>query len=197
MRSGVRLYAVYLRQDNPKYNTVAKLVRHGVVSEVRAPPRGVVVLDPFSPTPISVSDRGLIEKSGLCVIDGSWRRVSSYLRRLRRVVGRRLPLLLAANPVNYGRPFLLSSAEALAAALYIAGFRSIAEQLLSFFKWGPEFLRLNKQLLERYEGKTSTEIVGEECRLISSMTGLEIGDCDAARLVEIYGRIVEDYIGER
>lgn len=65
-------------------------------------------------------------------------------------IHRRLPTVLAANPVNYGHAAKLTSAEALAAALYILGFKEEAERLLKPFKWGPVFIALNKQPLEEY-----------------------------------------------
>jgi pre-rRNA-processing protein TSR3 len=71
-----------------------------------------------------------------------------------------LPILIAGNPTNYSKPTKLSTVEALAGALYIAGFREEAEKLLSIFTWGHTFLELNADLLEAYAGaKDSTEIV--------------------------------------
>ena len=61
-----------------------------------------------------------------------------------------LPFLLAANPVNYGKPFVLSSAEAIAAALAIFGRQAEADAVLGKFAWGEQFLRLNAEPLEAY-----------------------------------------------
>lgn len=56
--------------------------------------------------------------------------------RARRSGGDRLlPFLLAANPTKYGQPCTLSSAEALAAALAIAGKMDDARTLMARFHW--------------------------------------------------------------
>lgn len=57
-----------------------------------------------------------------------------------------VPFVVASNPVNYGIPYKLTCAEAIAAALYIAGFRAEAEDVMSVFKWGSNFFVLNEYL---------------------------------------------------
>ena len=79
--------------------------------------------------------------------------------------GRRLPTLLASNPVNYAKLHKLSSVEALAAALYIMGFKNYAGRILASFKWGETFLTLNREPLEDYSKvETAAEISRAEAQ---------------------------------
>lgn len=74
-----------------------------------------------------------------------------------------MPYMVAANPINYGKPYELSTVEALSAALYVLGFRERSVELLNKFKWGPHFLELNEELLDLYsEAETSEEAVEAE-----------------------------------
>jgi len=163
-------------QDDPRKNTALKLARFGLVElvgNVRDIPRDYLLLDPEASLPITPGDSVILITKGLSAIDCSWRRFREVHGRIRGRfrLRRRLPLLIAANPVNYGRPHVLSTAEALAAALYICGFRDFAEEILSKFKWGPHFLDLNRSRLERYSlGHLETDDVGIN---ISDVLGLD------------------------
>ncbi len=162
-KRGIRIVVYHAEQDDPKKCTTLKLKRFGmarVVHSVRALPAGAVVLNPFSMKAFSPADRHRIVSRGLTAIDCSWIRASDVFELNTRGASRALPYLIAANPVNYGTPTKLSTVEALAAALYISGFRDEAQKLLLKFKWGPEFIRLNRRLLEAYaQAKDSAEVV--------------------------------------
>jgi pre-rRNA-processing protein TSR3 len=123
-------------------------------------PKQAVFLNPFAEKAFSPADRERIERYGLVALDYSWKRTEDA--RLIPLMGesRALPYLVAANPTNYGKPTKLSTVEALAAALHIIGYREQAETLLSKFKWGPEFVRLNQERLTAYvKARNSGEVV--------------------------------------
>jgi pre-rRNA-processing protein TSR3 len=163
-KKGVNIVVYHADQDDPRKCTTLKLKRFGlarVVGHVKALPHDAVILNPFSEKAFSPADRWLIMSHGLAAIDCSWIHADQAFELSTRGASRALPYLIAANPVNYGTPTKLSTVEALAAALYIAGFPDEAQTILSKFKWGPEFLRLNQRLLDAYaKAKDSSEIVG-------------------------------------
>src|SRR3990170_3289434 len=68
-------------------------------------------------------------------------------------------VLLDANPVNYGKPWRLSSAEAFAAALVLLGDEDQARTVLSKFAWGDQFLALNAEPLADYARAGTAEEV--------------------------------------
>jgi len=190
----VKLYALYYRHDNPKYNTVHKLIRLGMVKRVEKPPLNSIVLDPLSLYPLSKTDKGILERYGVVVLDASWRKIRMMLGK-HRGFRRRLPLLLAANPVNYGKPYLLSSVEALAAALLITGFSEQAQELLSVFKWGSEFLRINDKLISLYsEASNSREIIEKECYAIETLFGVSLSECSNKTLLDIIKNVIRQYM---
>ena len=59
--------------------------------------------------------------------------------------------MVAVNPVNYGKPFKLSCAEALAAALKICEYSDQADEVMGKFKWGENFFKVNETVFELYE----------------------------------------------
>ena len=69
--------------------------------------------------------------------------------------------MLAANPTNYAKLGKLSSAEALAGALYIFGEKELAAKIMDKFKWGHTFLELNVNLLDDYADAETKEQIAE------------------------------------
>lgn len=166
----VKIVVYHAKQCDPKKCTALKLRRHNlvrVVHRIRALPKGSVILNPFSKKAFSPKDKLRLEKRGLIAIDCSWVHADEVFELSMRGASRCLPYLIAANPVNYGAPTKLSTVEALAAALYIVGLKDKAERLLSIFKWGPQFINLNRELLDSYaEAKDSGEVVALQTKFM-------------------------------
>ena len=160
----MKVSVYHAEQCDPKKCTTVKLQRQGkvkVVNKLTMLPKGAIVLDPFSVKSVSYEDREIVEKNGIVGLDCSWNRIQkSSIMFKGKKYHRSLPFLVAANPVNYGKPCKLSTAEAIAATFYIVGLKDNAVEIMSQFKWGPHFLKLNHELLEEYSSaKTSAEVV--------------------------------------
>lgn len=154
----IRLYAYRGEQCDKKRCTGNKLRRFGLVefkSPLRAIPRRCILLTPTADKLFSRADAPIAKSRGIAVLDVSWRK--GYFPEVSHVESRILPYLVAANPVNYGNPHVLSCAEAFAAALFIIGEREQAHDVMSKFKWGETFLKLNKEPLEVYSKAENIE----------------------------------------
>jgi pre-rRNA-processing protein TSR3 len=74
-------------------------------------------------------------------------------------IPRKLPPLLAGNPVNYSKINKLTTVEALASAAFILGNEELCSDLLAKFNWGHTFLELNENLLRDYQNAQSEDDV--------------------------------------
>ena len=201
MVSMIHLHVYHLQQDDPKKCTARKMVRFdmAVMHERTATlPKGALLLDPFAIRAASREDLGVAQRRGIVAVDCSWELAEELFPKLRsrkRFQCRALPFLLAANPVNYGKPFRLSSLEALMATLYIVGEKAQAEDMARLYKWAPTFLTLNRQPLEDYAAaETSAGVVEAQAAYLDDDEADDAGD-EAGNDVEDggpAGSVVED-----
>ncbi|KAH0493256.1 hypothetical protein TgHK011_008170 [Trichoderma gracile] len=137
---------------DPKRCSGKKLMKLGMMRELHMGQRhGGVIITPNGKKVVSPADRELMDQFGAAVVECSWARTKEV--QWNKVGGkceRLLPYLVAANTVNYGKPWRLNCVEALAAAFYICGHPDWAEQILAPFSYGPSFLEINSSLLKRY-----------------------------------------------
>jgi pre-rRNA-processing protein TSR3 len=155
----VDLHVRYEGDDDPAKCTARRLARFDEVTlhrSARTTPRWIV-LDPHAERALSPADSG---ERVLVALDCSWETAEAEAFRLDGP-HRALPFLVAANPVNYGTPFQLNTAEAFAGALYVLGERERAERLMERFAWGHTFLELNAEPLERYAAAADSAAVVE------------------------------------
>jgi pre-rRNA-processing protein TSR3 len=159
----VRISIYHANQCDPKKCTGLRLSRRGlarIVKHTKFLPKRAVVLNPFSEIAFSPADKDRVCDFGLVALDCSWEHAEKVLMGHVKGTCRCLPVLIAGNPVNFGKPTKLTTAEAIAAALYIAGCVEQATNLLSIFSWGHTFMDLNRERLDRYAAaRDSSEIV--------------------------------------
>lgn len=163
-------------QDDPKKCTAARLLKAGIARRVRsAQGSRKIVLNPYCDAILMPFDR---RAAGSIVgIDCSWRlaqrefadaahkgtdgrggrgnkpdAVANYIAHQK--TARSLPPLLAGNSVNYAKVGMLTTAEAIAAALFIMGYEEQGHLILGRFKWGHTFFDLNCNLLVDYAKMT-------------------------------------------
>ena len=161
------LHVRHTAEDDPEKCTARKLARFDLATlhrSDRATPYGIV-LNPHAECALSPADAGA---GHLIALDCSWE-CAGEARFSLAGEHRGLPFLVAANPVNYGRPFELTTVEALAAGLYILGEPDHARESLAKFTWGETFLELNAEPLERYaDCAGSAEVVDVQAEYLAA-----------------------------
>ncbi|KAL8858363.1 MAG: hypothetical protein Q9178_005044 [Gyalolechia marmorata] len=152
-----------LEHCDPKRCSGKRLMHFGMMRELSVGQKFQgVVISPNAKTLISPLDAPLLETYGAAVVECSWVRVSEVpWSKIGGKHERLLPYLVAANPTNYGRPWRLNCAEALAATFFILGHADWSEHVLQHFSYGTPFLEINAQVLKRYAACRDEEEVKE------------------------------------
>ncbi|KAI8987803.1 hypothetical protein BDF20DRAFT_998367 [Mycotypha africana] len=157
---------------DPKRCSGVKLARCNMLKTLKLTQRfRGIVASPIGEKAVSPADRKIVEMYGAAVVDCSWARVDEVpFTKIRGPTDRLLPYLVATNPVNYGKPWRLNCAEALAAIFYITGYPEHGEALLAKFKWGHAFAKVNGGLLSRYaKCKDSTEVIAVQNEYLAKL----------------------------
>jgi len=152
------LKVLMLKQDDPRKCSAAKLVKFGLAKPVTRTTSRTLILNPFSKKILLESDKKLVHS--ITGIDCSWNLAVPAFQKPFSGISRKLPPLLAGNPMNYSKLNKLSTVEALAGAVYNLGEPDLTHNLLQKFKWGNTFFELNKNLLQDYsKAQSESEIL--------------------------------------
>ena len=144
----MKLQVLMFYQDDPKKCTAAKMVKFGLAQNIKKIGSKGLVLDPFAEKTLLPKDVSVI--NSIVGIDCSWNLANHAFSKKFNGIKRKLPPLLAGNPVNYSKLNKLTTAEAISGSLFILGFKEQSLELLNKFKWGHTFYELNQNLLNDY-----------------------------------------------
>ena len=146
-------------QDDPKKCTAAKLIKFGLAKKVTKSQSKTVLLHPFAEKTLFHHEKSFF--TSITGIDCSWALAEQVFQKNFVGLSRKLPPLLAGNPVNYSKINKLTTVEAIAGAAYILGEQELSQKLLEKFNWGHTFIELNENLLNDYQKANSDEQVKE------------------------------------
>ena len=150
-------------QDDPKKCTAAKLIKFGLATKITKSQSKTVLLHPYSEKTLLNNEKSLF--TSITGIDCSWVLAEQVFQKNFIGISRKLPPLLAGNPVNYSKINKLTTVEAIAAAAFILDNETLSQNLLEKFNWGHTFLELNENLLQDYK---KAESEGEVIEIIRS-----------------------------
>ena len=158
----IKLSMLYFDQCDPKKCTGKKMERLGLLKEIKFNRNyGGILLTPNGKKICSIEDHDIIATKGICVIDCSWAKFEEMHLDLHKIETRSLPFMVAVNPVNFGKAYKLSCAEAFAACLFLGGFEKEARFIMDHFKWGEHFFKVNEELFGKYKGIKSQDELKE------------------------------------
>ena len=153
----MKIQVLMFEQDDPSKCTAAKLVKFGIATRIKHLTGKDMILNPFAKEFGLKNDRDLT--GSITAIDCSWELAQGMFLKRFAGLSRKLPPLLAGNPVNYSKVGKLTTAEAIAGALYIMDYKELADSVIGKFKWGHTFFDLNQYLLQDYLNAKTTEDV--------------------------------------
>ena len=153
----MQINVLMFNQDDPKKCTAAKLVRFGLAKKITTLRSKTALLHPFATDTLLNSEKRIFHS--ITAIDCSWNKAEKMFQKKYSGIPRKLPPLLAGNPVNYSKINKLTTVEALAAAAFILGNKELCSDLLAKFNWGHTFLELNENLLNDYQSAQSEDDV--------------------------------------
>ena len=153
----MRINLLMFYQDDPKKCTAAKLIKFGLAKKITRSKSNTVILHKKKKKTLFNHEKSLF--TSITGIDCSWALAEEVFQKNFVGISRKLPPLLAGNPVNYSKINKLTTVEAIAGAAFILGSESLSRNLLEKFNWGHTFLELNENLLHDYQKTTSEDQV--------------------------------------
>ena len=120
-------------QDDPKKCTAAKLIKFGLARKITKSQLKTVLLHPYAKKILLNKEKSLF--TSITGIDCSWALAEEVFQKNFVGLSRKLPPLLAGNPVNYSKINKLTTVEAIAGAAFILGDEELSQKLLEKFKY--------------------------------------------------------------